>query len=79
MPVGLVQKKLQIPGSTLTHHIAHLKSAGLIRQEREKARLICKMEYDRLDHLVAYLTENAVSMNQQKQAARWPKETLINS
>ena len=57
MPVGLVQKKLQIPGSTLTHHIAHLKSAGLIRQEREKARLICKMEYERLDHLVAYLTE----------------------
>jgi len=57
MPVGLLQKKLQIPGSTLTHHIAHLKSAGLIRQEREKATLICKMEYDRLNHLVAYLTE----------------------
>jgi len=57
MPVGLVQKKLHIPGSTLTHHIAHLKSAGLIRQEREKATLICKMEYERLDDLVAYLTE----------------------
>ena len=57
MPVGQVQKKLQIPGSTLTHHIAHLKSAGLIRQEREKATLICKMEYERLNHLVAYLTE----------------------
>jgi DNA-binding transcriptional ArsR family regulator len=57
MPVGVIQKKLQIPGSTLTHHIAHLKSAGLIRQEREQATLICKMEYERLNNLVGYLTE----------------------
>ncbi len=57
MPVGAIQKKLGIPGSTLTHHIGHLKSAGLIRQEREKATLFCKMEYDRLTQLVAYLTE----------------------
>ena len=57
MPVGAIQKNLQIPGSTLTHHIAHLKSAGLIRQEREQATLFCKMEYERLTDLVAYLTE----------------------
>ena len=57
MPVGAIQKKLQIPGSTLTHHIAHLKNAGLIRQEREQATLFCKMEYERLTDLVAYLTE----------------------
>lgn len=56
MPVGAIQKQLQIPGSTLTHHISHLKSAGLIRQEREQATLFCKIEYERLDHLVAYLT-----------------------
>lgn len=57
MPVGAIQKQLQIPGSTLTHHISHLKSAGLIRQEREQATLFCKMEYDILNQLVAYLTE----------------------
>jgi len=57
LPVGTIQKKLQIPGSTLTHHISHLKSAGLIRQEREQATLYCKMQYQRLNHLVAYLTE----------------------
>ena len=57
LSVGAIQKKLQIPGSTLTHHITHLKSAGLIRQERDHATLYCKMEYDRLSHLVAYLTE----------------------
>jgi len=57
MPVGAIQRNLQIPGSTLTHHISHLKNAGLIRQEREQATLFCKMEYERLNQLVAYLTE----------------------
>ena len=57
MSVGTIQKKLEIPGSTLTHHISHLKSAGLIRQEREQATLVCKMEYERLNDLVGYLTE----------------------
>jgi DNA-binding transcriptional ArsR family regulator len=57
LPVGALQKKLQIPGSTLTHHISHLKNAGVIRQQRQKATLLCKMEYERLNKLVAYLTE----------------------
>jgi len=57
MPVGAIQKELQIPGSTLTHHITHLKNAGLIRQQRQQATLFCIMEYERLNQLVAYLTE----------------------
>jgi DNA-binding transcriptional ArsR family regulator len=57
LPVGKIQKQLGIPASTLTHHIAHLKSAGVIRQQRQQATLICKMEYDLLRQLVDYLTE----------------------
>jgi DNA-binding transcriptional ArsR family regulator len=57
LPVGMIQKKLGIPGSTLTHHIAHLKSAGVIRQERHQATLTCKMEFEVLRDLVEYLTE----------------------
>ena len=57
LPVGAIQKKLKIPGSTLTHHITHLKSARLIRQERQQTTLVCKMEYGQLDRLVEYLTE----------------------
>ena len=57
MPVGAIQKKLQIPGSTLTHHITHLKNAGLILQQRQQATLFCKMEYKRLNQLVDYLSE----------------------
>jgi DNA-binding transcriptional ArsR family regulator len=57
LAVGTIQKKLDIPGSTLTHHISHLKSAAVIRQERQQATLICKMEYKLLRNLVDYLTE----------------------
>lgn len=57
LAVGKIQEALGIPGSTLTHHIAHLKSAGVIRQQRHQATLICTMEYGILQDLVAYLTE----------------------
>ncbi len=57
LPVGAIQKKLKIPGSTLTHHITHLKNAQVIRQERQQATLVCKMEYGQLAKLVEYLTE----------------------
>ncbi|MCP4187922.1 MAG: helix-turn-helix transcriptional regulator [Gammaproteobacteria bacterium] len=57
MTVGAIQKKLNIPGSTLTHHILNLKNANIIRQERQKASLYCILEYTQLNKLVAYLTE----------------------
>ncbi len=57
MTVGAIQKKLSIPGSTLTHHILNLKNANVIRQERQKASLYCIVEYRQLNKLVEYLTE----------------------
>ena len=57
LAVGTIQRELKIPGSTLTHHIAHLKSAGVIHQQRQQATLICTMEFDLLRELVEYLTE----------------------
>ena len=66
LAVGQIQKRLNIPGSTLTHHIAHLKSAGVIRQRRQQATLICTMEYEVLQALIDYLTEECCA----EQAAR---------
>ena len=57
LPVGVIQKRLEIPGSTLAHHIAHLKSAGLIHQERHQTTLTCRVEFDVIQNLVNYLTE----------------------
>ena len=69
LAVGNIQKALGIPGSTLTHHIAHLKSAGVIHQQRHQATLICTMEYEVLQELVAYLTEECCSDQAARDAA----------
>jgi DNA-binding transcriptional ArsR family regulator len=57
LPVGRIQKELKIPSSTLTHHLSHLRGAGLIRQDRQGTSLYCKMEYRQLDTLWKFLTK----------------------
>ena len=57
LSVGEIQRELSIPGSTLTHHISHLKTAGIVHQERRQTTLVCTMQFDLLRTLVDYLTE----------------------
>ena len=57
LPVGEIQSHLVIPGSTLTHHLTHLRSVGLIWQEREGTVLRCYVDYKKLEGLAAYLME----------------------
>ena len=53
--VGKVQEELGIPGSTLSHHISSLVSAGLISQRRESRTLYCVVEYERLQQVIDFL------------------------
>ncbi len=57
LPVGEIQSHLVIPGSTLSHHLTHLRSVGLIWQEREGTILRCYVDYKKLEGLAAYLME----------------------
>lgn len=57
VPVGNIQKKLNIPNSTLSHHLAKMVQVELVSQERQSRTLICKANYDLMDAFVAYLTE----------------------
>ncbi|MBU8910192.1 MAG: helix-turn-helix domain-containing protein [Desulfobacterales bacterium] len=54
-PVGQIQKELNIPGSTLSHHISRLVSVGLIRQVRESRTLYCIPQFEVLNDLVEFL------------------------
>ena len=56
-PVGEIRNALDIPNSTLSHHLSHLKNVGLIRQKREKTVLRCFINYDYIDGIVSFLTE----------------------
>ena len=54
-PVGQIQGKLGIPGSTLSHHISRLVAVGLIKKVRESRTLYCIPQFDILDELVEFL------------------------
>lgn len=49
---------LQIPASTLAHHLTPLIRAGLVRQSRRCREMICTDAYARVASLFAYLTES---------------------
>jgi ArsR family transcriptional regulator len=54
-PVGQIQEELDVPGSTLSHHISRLVSVGLIKQVRESRTLYCIPQFEALDDLVEFL------------------------
>ena len=55
LPVGKLKDRVGIPGSTLSHHIAHLVAAGLVSQTREGRVLRCTANYPAMQDLVNYL------------------------
>ena len=57
LPVGQLQSHLDIPGSTLSHHIASLVSAGVLEQRRESRTLYCTARFERLQALIDFLQE----------------------
>ena len=57
-PVGTIRKKLDIPASTLSHHIAKLVHSGLVTQERDSRSLYCKADLKNMDALMRFLVRN---------------------
>jgi DNA-binding transcriptional ArsR family regulator len=57
MAVGEIRNILDIPNSTLSHHLSHLRSVGLVRQDREGTVLRCFINYDHINGIVSFLTE----------------------
>ncbi|PIB92776.1 helix-turn-helix transcriptional regulator [Caulobacter sp. FWC2] len=49
---------MEAPASTLSHHLAALSRAGLVRQARRGREVICTADYERVNALAAYLTES---------------------
>ena len=45
LPVSEVSARLEIPASTISHHLHRLIRVGLVRQERQGTTLICRADY----------------------------------
>jgi len=57
LPVGQIQERLGIPGSTLSHHLQRLLLSGLVTQERQATTLICRASYPAMNGLIGFLAD----------------------
>ncbi|MGF6177625.1 ArsR/SmtB family transcription factor [Ensifer sp. 4252] len=57
LPVGRLQEKLEIPASTLSHHLKRLVDTGLVIQDRQATTLICTANYRHMNALIGYLAD----------------------
>jgi len=58
MAAGAIAEALGVPNSSLSFHLAQLRNAGLILQERQHRSLIYRANYPAMNGLVGYLMEN---------------------
>jgi ArsR family transcriptional regulator len=58
MAAGAIAEALGVPNSSLSFHLAQLRNAGLILQERQHRSLIYRANYPAMNALVGYLMEN---------------------
>jgi ArsR family transcriptional regulator, arsenate/arsenite/antimonite-responsive transcriptional repressor len=79
LAAGQIADKLDIAAPTLSFHLAQLRRAGLVHQRRDGRSLIYATNYDGMNALMAFLTENccagdraraACAPNEQRKGAR---------
>jgi DNA-binding transcriptional ArsR family regulator len=58
LPAGEIAHRVAIPPSTLSHHLAHLERAGLLRSWRIERRIFYAVDIEGTRRLVAFLTED---------------------
>lgn len=62
--VGDIQVELDIPNSTLSHHLDKLKNEDLVRVQRESTFLRCRANIESLQELLSFLYSECCTRNQ---------------
>jgi DNA-binding transcriptional ArsR family regulator len=58
LAAGAIARKLGLPNSSLSFHLAQLQQAGIVEQCREGRSLIYSADYAAMEALLGFLTEN---------------------
>lgn len=61
LSVGDVQERLDLPASTLAHHLRFLAAAGLIEQEKQGRVVRNRAAFTRIEALAAFLLRECCS------------------
>ncbi len=56
LSVGEIQEKLEIPASTLSHHLKHLVMVGLVARSKSGTTHHCAANYNAMHEVLAFLT-----------------------
>ena len=64
LSAGSVAEKLGIPNSTLSFHLKELSHAGLVNSRQESRFIYYSANYQAMNSLLAYLTENCFAGEQ---------------
>ena len=59
--IGTIQQHLSMPLSTLAHHLNMLVKADLILQKKIGRQVMCRANFEQMEELVGFLTENCCS------------------
>lgn len=62
---GSVAESLHVPSATMSFHLKELKSAGAVDCRREGRSLIYSANFDAVNALIQYLTENCCGGSQE--------------
>ena len=57
LPVGEIQRRLDVPASTLSHHLANLVQHDLVTQVREGRVIRCVANFEQMGALIRFLTD----------------------
>lgn len=58
MPAGAIAETLDLAPNTLTFHFDRLRNAGLVTVRREGRSMIYAAQFETMNSLLSYLTEN---------------------
>jgi ArsR family transcriptional regulator len=58
LSAGVIGDRVGLLPSSLTFHLQNLQRAGLIRQQRVSRQLIYSADFEAMNGLIGYLTEN---------------------
>jgi len=70
LSAGVIGDRVSLLPSSLTFHLQSLQRAGLITQQRVSRQLIYSADFDAMNSLIGYLTENCCAGSSAECAAR---------
>lgn len=63
LPAGKIAEALSVPPSSLSFHLKELSHAGLVMSRQESRFVIYSANFEAMNDLIAYLTENCCGGN----------------